>query len=546
MVTLKLVNNIINTSSRFLNAWYLAVFMMVVSDDILYVSLMVFSVPFGHFVKIRDGTENKQRLCSTVGLFMILVTCHFHVIHSLITTLINCLIVFLVSPRHCHVASFAWCFGYLVFFRTINIWGLPSPPALANAVQLLLTLRMVGLAFEMHDSHKRAQISEPDKETKLAIKYKSIDPSFKDVILYAYCYIGLLTGPYYKFRTYIDMVQNKKASQIPTATPMLNRLRDTLPVAIVFLVTSYFFSISYVTTDEFYIQPFWYRLFYMVPMFMIFRSRMYVAWILSECMCISAALGAYPAQCKSRCGQGPVELQPLDDLKARHPREIQFDFETIHNLSIYGCELAPTTRVGLRSWNMTVQYWLADNVYRRVPWKGFRVTITMGVSAFWHGVHPGYYLSFFTVPLILAAEDQMIAAFRTYRSPRAQKIFDWGCLFFKMRGFDYMCMGFLLLQLDTTIAYWSSIYFTGHIVTLVFFLVGYLLKPKIVPKKDWFWLSIMHLPWWGHCEITRPTFHEANGRHIYTYHDNDIWTIGLCVSCFIVPYTHNELDIWRT
>jgi hypothetical protein len=42
----------------------------------------------------------------------------------------------------------------------------------------------------------------------------------------------------------------------------------------------------------------------------------------------------------------------------------------------------------------------------------FRVAITMSVSAFWHGIHPGYYLSFMLVPVIVYAEDLMIARFR--------------------------------------------------------------------------------------------------------------------------------------
>ena len=46
---------------------------------------------------------------------------------------------------------------------------------------------------------------------------------------------------------------------------------------------------------------------------------------------------------------------------------VDYDFETVHNLDIYGCELAPTTKQGLRSWNMTVQYWLATYIHRRVP-----------------------------------------------------------------------------------------------------------------------------------------------------------------------------------
>ena len=44
---------------------------------------------------------------------------------------------------------------------------------------------------------------------------------------------------------------------------------------------------------------------------------------------------------------------------------VKYDFETIHNIDIYGCELAPTVRAGMKSWNMSVQYWLASNVYRR-------------------------------------------------------------------------------------------------------------------------------------------------------------------------------------
>lgn len=105
----------------------------------------------------------------------------------------------------------------------------------------------------------------------------------------------------------------------------------------------------------------------------------------------------------------------------------------------------------------------------------------MTVSAFWHGIHPGYYLSFLTVPPILLAEEVMIKAFRDGASPKIQEAFDWGCWFFKMRGFDYMCMGFLLLKLHSTLRYWYSIYFIGHVVIIVFFIVGKLalvFRPK--------------------------------------------------------------------
>ena len=97
----------------------------------------------------------------------------------------------------------------------------------------------------------------------------------------------------------------------------------------------------------------------------------------------------------------------------------------------------------------------------------------MLVSAFWHGIHPGYYLSFLTIPPTTMAEDLMIAAFRKDASPKFQRIFDWFCWFFKMRSLDYMCMGFILLTYHDTVMYWSSIYYICHIYTFLFIAIGY-------------------------------------------------------------------------
>ena len=108
----------------------------------------------------------------------------------------------------------------------------------------------------------------------------------------------------------------------------------------------------------------------------------------------------------------------------------------------------------------------------------FRTTVTMIVSAWWHGIHPGYYLSFLTIPPTVMAEDVMKNAFRSKTDKRQQKIFDWIHWFFKMRSFDYMAMGFLLLRFDYTVNYWSSIYFIVHIYTAVFLVIGYIFAPK--------------------------------------------------------------------
>lgn len=100
----------------------------------------------------------------------------------------------------------------------------------------------------------------------------------------------------------------------------------------------------------------------------------------------------------------------------------------------------------------------------------------MLISAYWHGLHPGYYLSFLTIPLCIAAESAMEASVRSKLGPGGQNIFDWVHWFLKMRAYDYMCMGFVLLKAPDTINYWMSIYFIIHIIAVSCIITGRALK----------------------------------------------------------------------
>lgn len=457
------------------------------SDDVIYCIILVISLPIAHVVKLCNSSFSKKALCTVMGVSIVCITCGRHILHSIVTTLVSCILIKLGGPRKCHTYLFFWGFGYLLFFRTCHYLGFPQAPALSNAVQLLLTLRMVGIGFEIHDTHTSSKREDcSSEEMALVKKYQEVDPSFIDIFLYAFCFLGQFTGPYYKFRTYQDMIKNDRSADIPTFDAFVARMKAVPILIIIFVGFSYFFSLHYVTTDEFLEHSFLFRLFYMVPMFTIFRARMYIAWLVSECMSMASTLGAYPVQCKAKCGKGPTDLAALEEVvKSKDIKEIKYDFETIHNLDIYGCDLAPRVRDGLRSWNMTVQYWLASCVHHRVPKSlaPFKVAITMAVSAFWHGVHPGYYLSFGLVPIFVAAEDRMVRVYR--KEGDAGKTFDWVNWFLKMRAFDYMCMGFLLLRFDYTLAYWRSIYFIGHIMGIIFIVIGRLKPlPKGEKKKE--------------------------------------------------------------
>lgn len=51
------------------------------------------------------------------------------------------------------------------------------------------------------------------------------------------------------------------------------------------------------------------RWVYLALLFVWFRARFYSAWILAECMAVTAGLGAYPSSSINRSGAGPTDLQ---------------------------------------------------------------------------------------------------------------------------------------------------------------------------------------------------------------------------------------------
>ena len=57
-----------------------------------------------------------------------------------------------------------------------------------------------------------------------------------------------------------------------------------------------------------------YRIAYMTPVFFNFRMRLYSGFVLSECGCISAGLGAYPSDSQPKPGSGPTNLLQLKEM----------------------------------------------------------------------------------------------------------------------------------------------------------------------------------------------------------------------------------------
>lgn len=107
----------------------------------------------------------------------------------------------------------------------------------------------------------------------------------------------------------------------------------------------------------------------------------------------------------------------------------------------------------------------------------------MFISAYWHGIHLGYYMGMVTTTPCILAENVMEAGVRR-RIPagsRWLRVYDIASWLFRTRMFDYMSIGFILKYFNYTWKYWTSVYFVGHVVTLILYLMG-LIAIQIRPK----------------------------------------------------------------
>lgn len=379
--------------------------------------------------------------------------------------------------------------SYLLFFRTVHLFGIPTPPGHTNMIQMIMTLKIIGLAFEQNcvNTKSREADKSEDKENVLtAVEIEIQEISVVNMFHYCFNYIGLLTGPYYTYRSFYDYFHLPFAVNANTWKVTLEKLKWVPIFIALYLVTSYIWPIEYASSDEFYLSRSWlYRLFYVWPSFFTFRMRIYSGIILSECICTSAGFGAYPKQLESKCGHGPSKIisQDIKD----NPENQDYDFETIENINVAGVESCWTFREAMKHWNRCIQFWLAMYIYKRFPSKKYRVMATMAVSAYWHGVHAGYYFCILGPIVYLPLEDLYTKLFKPDTATNLrQQIINVSCWILKFFAFSYMGIAFLLKDVDKIWFYYKSVYNFAYIFWAVFYGVCFLLfkqKKSAMKKK---------------------------------------------------------------
>ena len=171
--------------------------------------------------------------------------------------------------------------------------------------QIVLLLQCCTFPFEAFDTSESGE--EDSKKAKL--------PSFYEFLSYAYCYCGLTTGPYFRYKTFKDMLNQEHPEEISTVIPAMRNLKTMLFYGVIYLFLTEQFPISHIGSQGYidHSMGVVYRLLYLVPAFIGFRWRFYIGWLLAESSAMSLGLGAYPFYTDPRPGLGPTKSAPEEN-----------------------------------------------------------------------------------------------------------------------------------------------------------------------------------------------------------------------------------------
>ncbi|PNF39053.1 Lysophospholipid acyltransferase 5 [Cryptotermes secundus] len=336
---------------------------------------------------------------------------------------------------------------YMTGTETYDIkWSMP---------QCVLTLRLIGLAFDLFDGKKLdEELSQEQKKTAL-----SKIPSLLEVAGYTYFPASFLVGPQFPMKRYQDFVagiyrhgtETLQTKELPDClVPGLKRGGLGFVYLGLYQIGTSFFPDCYLLGNEFQELPFWKQCLTLGIWGKITLYKYISCWLISEGVCIIAGL-TYNGKDSS----GKHQWDGCANVKLR----------VFEGASKFGHYIA--------SFNINTNHWVAQYIYKRLKFLGNRYISQAAALIFlavWHGLHSGYYMCFLLEFVIMKLEkdfEKMLeqSEVKEFLNHVALRPVTW--LLLKLYTFVFMgyCLvPFVLLSYSRWNHVYASVYYFGHFV----------------------------------------------------------------------------------
>jgi hypothetical protein len=446
-------------------------------ETLSYTLGMFLCYPLGMIMACLPYGKVRHFFSFILGAFLLQFTLGKQWMHHVVAVVISYVIMLILPAKWAKTAVptfiMMYCTAGHLHRQFVNYlgWDLDF-----TGSHMVLAMKLYSLAYNVYDG----DLIKNGKETRATKKcaHLAVDgvPGFIEFLGYTFNFSTILAGPSFEYKIYADACEGKNLydkdgkpkGKIPSQVmPTLKPFLLSLVCMGAFVVGNGKFPLldptdpqnftPVVITAEFLKKPWVSRFAYSWVALFFIRMKYYFAWKNAE--------GA--------CNIWYAGFEGFDE--DGNPK----GWENSNNVDMFEFETASNVKTLSAAWNKKTANWLGRYVYMRT---GGSLVATYGLSAFWHGFYPGYYMFFLTVPLLTACERLGRKKLSPKFSSSKWSLYGIATIIATSLVVEYIVLAFQLLAFDWAVAAWKSHYFFGHILCVVFYgVVSQMPTPK---KKE--------------------------------------------------------------
>ncbi|KAG0641688.1 MBOAT, membrane-bound O-acyltransferase family-domain-containing protein [Tuber brumale] len=446
-------------------------------DELKLIFTILLSYPFAGVLKRLPDAEPAKKNLFMIGVSLFYMVGVFNLWDGLRTLSVSAGGAYVIA-KFVQGPYMPWiAFVYLMAHMLIShiereLHGIPGVVDVTGA-QMVMVMKLTAFCWSVHDGRL------PEKDLSPFQRDRALPamPSILDYTAYVLFFPSLFAGPAFDFAEYrrwidctmFDVVtpgatkgSTKRKRKIPKShRPAIWKAICGLGWIAAFMKFSSWYKTGFVLDDGFLGYSVPRRVWYIYALGFTERLKYYGVWSLTEGACILSGLG----------------YNGLDENGG--PR-----WDRLTNVDPWALETAENSRAYLESWNMNTNKWLKNYVYLRVTPRGkkpgFRSSlVTFGTSAIWHGISPGYYLTFLTASFVQTVAKYFRRHIRPFfvepdgKTPgRYKRAYDIFGLLATQIGFSYIVAPFIILDFKNSLVVWGRLKFFVHIgifLSMLFF-----------------------------------------------------------------------------
>ncbi len=245
--------------------------------------------------------------------------------------------------------------------------------------------------------------------------------------------------------------KNDKVQKIMKKRRMIAITRSILWVILLMIFYLQLVGVRYelALTKEYEIKPFWEKILLLQLFGFASRLQYYIAWKLSETCGLIAGMGF--------TGE---------------------NFDGLQNSNVIKTETSKNLRDYIASWNKLTAIWLKNYVYKNFSDLGFNsgttTMFTFVISAVWHGIHPGYYLTFISGAFFTEVSRKLHKKFSTKIKLQSKPIkiaYRLSSWMITWSLINYIAAPFMVFEFSKGIQIWNHNYFIYHIAGILLYII---------------------------------------------------------------------------